>query len=397
MFRLWCDAQGEVVVSVGPWRSLAVGASLLLIVTVSFSGATRPPPVTGMYGSAFAMDSKNNYQVGWTVNQKVAHRFRAGTTSQLTSIAINQRGGPGYSGGTGGKLKVSIETDQGGKPSGTVLASLTITPGNPTGHWEKHTTYPFASPATLTRGVLYHVVFANTDTSPSTNYISVNEAYQYLATIPRQPSYSDDFAALYDRGSGWVVLPNDTPVMDLGYADGTHDGNAYYSIVADYYSIVSGVQMARERFTVAGSDRSVTSATVRVKRISGSSPLTIRLETSGGTVLASGTAAASQVPQSTLPTPLNGNSWDEASLAGGRWLTVTFPAIVLQGGATYQLRISTTSDTTYAAVPLRELDDAAPVWSSRAFRDGVAQRTSNGSTWADVYAYGRLDLQFYLR
>jgi hypothetical protein len=343
------------------------------------------------------MDSKNNYQVGWTVNQRVAHRFRAGTTSQLASIALNQRGGPGYSSGTGGILKVSIQTDQAGKPSGTILASLTITPGNPSGHWENHATYRFASPATLTGGVLYHVVVTNIDASPSTNYISINEAYQYLVTTPRQPSYSDDYATLYDRGSGWVVLPNDTPVMDLGYANGHHDGNAYYSIVADYYSVVSGSKMARERFTVAGADRSVTSATVRVKRISGSSPLTIRLETSGGTVLASGTTAASLVPLSTVPTPLNGNSWDEASLAGGRWVTVTFPAVVLQAGSTYNVRISTSADTTYVAVPLRELDDASPVWSSRAFRDGSAQRTSDGSSWADVYAYGRLDLQFYLR
>ena len=246
---------------------------------------------------------------------------------------------------------------------------------------------------------MYHVVFTNTDPSPSTNYISVNEGYQFTATTPRQPGFSDDFAVMYDRGAGWVVLPNDTPVMDLGYANGFHDGNAYFGVVADYYSIISGsTQMVREQFRYSGTDRTVTSATVRVKRISGSSPLTVRLESSSGSVLGTGTTAASQIPISTIPTPINSNHWDEASLAGGRWVTVTFPTpVVLAAGATYNLRMSTSSDTEYVAVPIREQDEVSPIWGSRAFRDGSAQETTDGSTWHQVYEYAPLDEQFYLR
>jgi hypothetical protein len=377
--------------------AVRVGALLVVVILVVHLSA-HAPPLKGIYGSAFAMDSKDNYQVGWTVNQKVAHRFRAGTSSNLNAIAINQRGGPGYSGGNGGVMKVTVQTDSGGKPSGTILASLTITPGNPSGDWEVHSTYTFASPARLTAGVLYHIVFSNTDASPTANYISVNEAYVYAPSSPRQPGFSDDFAVMYDRGPGWTVTPNDTPVMDLIYANGYHDGNAYSSVVADYYSIISGNQMVRERFTIPGTDRVFNSATVRVKRISGSSPLTIRLETSSGTLVATGVTGASQIPLSTVPTPSTGNHWDDASLAGGRWVSVTFPnTVVLTAGTTYNLRVSTSSDTKYAAVPLRVEDDTSPAWASPAFRDGSAQRTSDGSAWAAVYAYARLDLQFYFR
>ena len=71
--------------------------------------------------------------------------------------------------------------------------------------------------------------------------------------------------------------------------------------------------------------------------------------------------------------------------------------VTLQAGSTYFLRISTATGTEFNAVPIREQDATTPAWGSRAFRDGVAQRTSNGSTWADVYAWGPLDLQFYLK
>ena len=359
-----------------------------------------PPAAGPMYGSALAMDSKNNYQVGWTVNQKVSHRFRAGTSSTLTSIAINQRGGSGYSGGNGGTMKVTIQTDNAGKPSGTVLASVSWAPGNPSAGWENRATYTFPSPASLTKGQMYHVVFTNTDPSPSTNYISVNEGYQFTATTPRQPGFSDDFAVMYDRGAGWVVLPERHPGHGSRVCQRLPRRQRVLRrrrrLLLDHLRLDPDGPRAVHRYS--GTDRTVTSATVRVKRISGSSPLTVRLESSSGSVLGTGTTAASQIPTSTIPVPVNSNSWDEASLAGGRWVTVTFPApVVLSAGATYNLRMSTASDTTYVAVPIREEDATTPVWGARAFRDGSAQETTDGSTWHQVYDWAPLDEQFYLR
>ena len=346
---------------------------------------------TALYGSAVAMDTKNNYQIGWSNHARVSHRFRAGTTAALTSVAVNLRGGRGYSGGDGGTIRITVETDEAGRPSGTILAAVTFAPGNPGGAWEKQDALPFKVPAELTLGTIYHVVLENVSPSPVQDYISVNEGYTYDSMVPRQPLFSDDFAVLHDEGDGWVELSNDTPVMDLTYADGHHDGNAYFAIVADYYAVISGDGMARERFTVSGSDRTVTTATVRVKRVGGSSPLAIALETSDGTDLALGSIDAGQIRHSRLPT-------DEASLAGSRWVTATFAApVTLTVGQTYDLRLSTAADTKYVAIPLREQDATNPAWGSQAFRDGEAQSTSDGSFWHPVYRRAPLDFQFYLR
>jgi len=356
-----------------------------------FKSYVAPPPpsatvTAGLYGSGVGIDSKNNYQVGWTGNQQVSHRFRASTTSTLQSVAINQRGGPGYSGGTGGSMRMEVRTDSGGAPSSTVLASLTFRASNPAGAWEQQRSYAFASPPNLTQGNLYHIVLINTDPAPTKNYVSANEIFTYNTTAPRQPAFSDDFAVLRNSGAGWKVMANDTPVMDLAYGNGHHDGNAYFGVVADFKSSISGSSMTRERFTVSGADRTVRSASVRVKHSSGSSPLTIRLESSTGTVLGSGSASAASIPLSST-----------SALGGGRWVTVTFAApIRLRAGSTYNLRLSTSSGTQYVAVPIREQESTTPRWGSHAFRDGKAQRISGGS-WADVYAYGALDWQFYLK
>jgi hypothetical protein len=356
---------------------------------------TPDPPsgVTGIYGSAFGMDSKNNLYIGGGANQKVSHRFRAGTDANLRTIAFNQRGGPNYSGGNGGSIEVSIQTNDNGKPSGNVLSSLTFNPGNPGVHWENHEVLTFPDPASLNQGQIYHVVFRNVGASPASNFISANEAFQFNPIDPRQPGFSDDYAVLTNTGSGWNVSMRDTAVMDLGYGNGHHDGNAYYEMTPEYFSEISGVKMARERFQVSGPNRVVTQAWIRVKRTFGSSPLTVRLENAAGDVLASDNIAASNIPTSPLWTP-GGTDWTNASLSGSKWVKASFGGpIQLKSGEVYRLRFSTAADTLYAALPVRELLD--PVWHSRAFRDGQAERTF-GNGWNPVYQWGQLDLQFYL-
>ena len=132
--------------------------------------------------------------------------------------------------------------------------------------------------------LLYHIVFSNVNASPGTNYISLNEAFQYAGSAPRQPVFSDDFAVLSVRSGSWAVHSHDTPVMDLAYANGVHDGNAYSSVIADHYGIASGSKGVGERFTVHGSNRTVSTASVRLKRIRGSGTIRIRLEKSNGTL-----------------------------------------------------------------------------------------------------------------
>ena len=298
-----------------------------------------------------------------------------------------QRGGPIYSGGTGGTLRITVQTDANGVPSGTVLATANYTPGNPSGAWGHFDLVTFNSPANLVKGTRYNIVFENVDSNSATNYISVNELYTYSAITPRQPALADaDYAVLYAAPTAWSVQSKYTADMDLTYADGTHDGMAYVANIIELYGSVSGTASVREHFTVSGGNRTVTKASVRVRRSSGSSPLTIRLETGTGTLIDSATVPASSVP-ATAPGGDNG---------GSVWVTVTFPsAHTLVNGTAYNLRLTTTSDTTYTSAPIREGTDVGLL--SPAFRDGSGQSSSNGTSWADLYAYSPVDIQFYFR
>ena len=299
-------------------------------------------------------------------------------------------------------MRISVESDVDGHPSGTPLASLSFRPGNPAEAWERSDRLVFPTPARLIAGDLFHIVFTNDGPDPAGDYISVNDAYQFTPTVPRQPASNDDVGVLVDDGKGWTVSPNDTPIMDLAYADGSHDGNAYISIIANHFALIHGpADMVREHFTVSGGSRQVTSAAVRVKRIAGASPLELRLTDQDGTELEAGRIAATGVPVSDLPTvdPADADRFIEPTLGGGVWLTLDFPApLILAAGRTYDLRLSTAADTTFAVVPLREHStEASPTWGSRAFRDGSGQQTTDGTHWTDIYEYAPVDLQFYFR
>ncbi len=348
--------------------------------------ATPAPGQTGTYGAAFNFDTKANLQVGWTDHAKVAHRFVATTTSALKSIRFQQRGGPIYSGGTGGTLRITVQTDSNGVPSGTILATASYTPGN-SGVWTHYDLVTFSSPATLTKGIRYNIVFENVDANSAANYFSVNELYTYSAVTPRQPAFADaDYAVLYAAPSTWSVQSKYTADMDLTYADGTHDGMAYIANIIELYGTVSGSASVREHFTVSGENRTVTKASVRVRRTSGSSPLTIRLETGAGTLI-----EAVDVPASSIAASAPGGD-----NGGSVWVTVTFSSPhTLANGTAYNLRLATASGTTYTSAPIREGTDVGLL--SPAFRDGSGQSSSNGTSWADLYAYSPVDIQFYFR
>jgi hypothetical protein len=384
--------------------SIPLRIALLLVLVGSFAVLSvrplpaRPSPVPiaapGPYGSVQG-DSRNNHEIGRDDN-RLDYRFRASTTSAVETIRVQQRGlggGNTYSGGDGGTIRASIQTDDRGEPSGTILSSLTFNPGNPAGDWEDWTLLTFPSPATLTEGKLYHVVFDNVDPAPDVNWISLNELFYWGRLSPRQPMFSDDFAVLYASPTRWVVQPGETPIMDLAYANGVHDGMGYIGAMGEYYGSISGSSdMVRERFTVSGGSRTISSANVKVKRISGTSPLTLLLEEGDGTLIESVDVPARSIALGSLPlgegaAELGGNSWASAAFATPH---------VLSYGQTYDLRLSTTSDTQYIAVPVQEGTDKG--LASFRFTDGDGQGTTDGgSTWTNLYEYGYVDLQFYVQ
>ena len=387
--------------TIGLLASLTVLTGVLLISSSVLAPGTPPgPPIAGFYGS-IAADAKANIQVGGidggTGRARVSHRFRAGTTAALTSIRFAQRGGPGYSGGDGGTMRISVRADDRGRPSDTVLASVERAFGNPSGDWSTYHDTTFPAPATVRAGELYHVVFENTSTA-GLDFISINELVAFDETVPRQPLYpGDDYAVLYGGHQTWEVLPHYTAVMDLTYSDGHHDGIGYIESMWQQFGTISGAaNQVRQRFTISGDNRIAASVSVRIRRGNGTSPLTITLETGGGDRIESMDVAADDVPIVVGDDPGDGS---------GTWVTVTFTEPRLMAhGSTYNLRLTTAAGTAYTVVPVREGTDSgteggtgnATGFRSYRFTDGQAEGTDNGGvTWTKLYEWSPVDLQFY--
>ncbi len=356
--------------------------------------ATPTPPSGGsaLYGPGIGSDSLGNQQVGGTAggapNTEVAYRFRATESSALTSIRVYiiGPGHPGYAGGTGGTFRVTVQADDGTAghfPSGTVLATQTITPVDGVG-----LVITFPSPATLVAGRLYHVVFTNIDPSPTVNFASVDGLYDFAPTTPMQPSMADDDwgQSVRFQPNAWEAQRKLTPIMALTYANGRTAGVGYMEVWPYTYQDISGVATARERFTVSGATRTVSSVGLRLMRVTGTSPLTIRLETASGVLVAETSVPASAVPVgvpgTTTPT------WASAALLAA-----------LASGQGYNLVLSAPAGTTYSVFAIRG-GSSYGYPSATYFADGVAQY-NDGAGW-EYFGYGMThidegDLQFYLR
>jgi hypothetical protein len=333
-----------------------------------------------------AADTLANTQIGGTDNgpsTRVAYRFIPARATSLTAIRVYFETGSGYSGGTGGSRSVTIQTDSAGKPSGTILGSAAISGTT------RFLTIPIR--ASLVAGTPYHVVFTNTDPSPSANFVSANALYAWdLTSQPRYPGWQ----VLMDTGAGWVVRSRMLPILQLDDAMGSQ-GVGYMECWQTRQPAISGARRVREHFTVSGGDRRVSEVSVRLKRDStttGTSPLTVRLE-SGGDLVATGTIPATSFPLGTqVDGPGNHNAWGTATFAA---------PITLVSGRTYDLVLSAPGDTVFRAMAIRE-GVSYSFDSDTYFADGIGQQ-DDGSGWRGFDQPGGTtsstqgDVQFYFR
>jgi hypothetical protein len=363
---------------------------------------TSAPGATGIYGPAIGGDDLNNTPIGGRYLTEASYRFRAATSSRLNSIEVYVIGpsNAGYGAGTGGTWRVSVQTDDGTSnhaPSGTILASTTFRPS------AEFPVITWSAPAALTQGQLYHVVFTNIDPDPTANYASIDGIFQASSDPSAwQPRWSNqDLVQLLRYGTGsWTDSRGDssviTPIMNLAFADGTHQGMGYMETWGrggrDGYETVDGTVRLRETFTVSGGSRSVSSISVRLARTSGSSPLSIRVETGSGGELATATIPAAQIATASKT---SGHGF------GQRWYTVALPtSLTLTSGSIYNLVLTTASGTEYWTTSIRQ-GSSYGFSSPTFFSDGRAQ-IDTGSGWADVKALtgsrsNEGDLQFYFR
>jgi hypothetical protein len=215
----------------------------------------------------------------------------------------------------------------------------------------------------------------------------------YQPTSPRQPAFGNvNWGQPTQSGSGgWSDQSDTVPIMQLNYANGVAAGLGYIEVWVRSYKSISGSAMARETFTVSGSNRAVNSFSVRLMRISGSSPLTVSLQTSGGTLIDQCTVAASAIAV--------GTPGDHGGSGHATWETCDFASPqTLVSGQTYNAVLSTAANTVYSIFVIRK----GSSWgfsSTTYFGNGRAQYTT-GSSWGPFTQDGggpldQADLQFY--
>jgi hypothetical protein len=194
-----------------------------------------------------------------------------------------------------------------------------------------------------------------------------------------QPVIADKtWAVLYKpAGGAWRLRQNYTPVLELDFAGG-NQGTGYMEVWSTNPKAISGTSAVRETFKVTGPSRSFSKVNVRLRRVSGTGPLTVRVEEGDGTLVDQVQVDASQILQGV-----------------DAWVTVPFPVShVLNTGVAYHLVLSATADTAYGAFPLRKGRDKG-FSDLTVFPDGYAQFTTSGDGgWTGWDMWGTPNLTF---
>lgn len=354
-------------------------------------GAIDAQPETATwYGVPFKGDSLWNTTLN---GQSVSFRFRAEQSSQAEQLIwYNENNDPGgYWAGDGGDVLVQLRTDDGTfnhYPAATVLGSYLISSPLSTSQFPLNSFSPAAS---LTAGTLYHIVFSNPSASPSSNYTSVNAMWG-AHTSPALPTIPDtDLAVLLGNAAGsggWSVRQDFCPIYNLYYSNGIVQGMGYMECWVGTPAIQpiggsAGTNRVRQTMTPSGV-KVVTGGGIRVRRITGSSPLVVSLRNSAGGLVESVSIDSSSISTSYGYVPFSFSTQH-----------------TLTAGSLYWLEFSATAGTTYQVTAIRQ-GSGYGLSSQTYFVDGVAQywSGSNWATWIDSWggtANGaEADLQFYL-
>jgi uncharacterized protein YjdB len=326
----------------------------------------------GYYGTNWGADGLANTIIGKYAGRQADYRFRSEYTGSVIQLRIYLVYASGYSGGTGGKLTISLETDDGTVnhlPSGTVLTSVTDKYPMRYGGRGYQPLYIFQGPANLTQGKLYHLRITNSDSDPINNYVSINELWVDPpgGNYDRIPTGNiTDLALLTQESSEpWIVTTTHTPIFTLYYADSHMQGQGYIGSSSGTPRDINGTNSkVRSNITVSGANKTVDKVWVRLKKVSGTDDLTIRLENSGGTLIEEGTVSSSTIKNTMT------------------WVSLTFLTThILSSGSTYHLVLSAGSGTIYQTYPLQ--DGSREYGYVPMFSDGHFEYCMNGSNWTD--------------
>lgn len=337
--------------------------------------SNQPDPAlvsSGMYGLGVATDTLANTT---TDQGPVSYRFVADRDATLAGVRVYFEIGSGYSGGDGGSRQITLESDDAGRPSGTILAT-NVHNGLPSGASRFVT---FALAANLRAGEAYHVVFTNS----GAGFISANALYvRHSESAPIQPRYA-----------GWQVLRNGVvrdrflPILELHWSDGATSGIGYMGTSQrgpENQARIGGPYRVREVFAPQR-DVTFTEVWVRLKRDPAGNLAALTVSLGGRT----GAIAAAEFPIGTQ-TDDQGNR--------NAWSKIVVPPTTLGAGEQHALELSAPTGQVFRA---QFVQKGSGYGFSSFFRDGHAERSIDGSAWTMPLAFDSpttsVDLQWFVR
>lgn len=329
-----------------------------------------------------------------------------------------------YHVGNGGLIQLTLQSDDGTSahlPSGSVLATANVPEEWRGGYGQNayvpmligntYVNFQWVQPVNVTAGTIYHIVLKNLrppTLCPDTTGLTVAEAklcdrdrgvqgtngiYTFKTpNIPAGPYYSNHGVLLRDTpGGSWVTVENVQPWYRITYTDGEAYGNFYtYVESRGQERRIGGGSSVRQRFTVQGTDRTVTGLWIRVGRCSSNSDdLTLTL--AGGSLAPQiTTLAATEVPLSTACT-----TYTAAYLAGPidwYYLPLSTPQI-LEAGTEYTVTMTSSSNGNYFTNAGFQFNSSnTPI--TNAWTNAYAEYSS-GSTWLP-FLTGRVEADLSL-
>jgi hypothetical protein len=343
----------------------------------------------GLRSEMVGADTLANTRIGGPYGTVLAFRFRSQWTGVVRAVrfyaVLNSDGRDGYSGGTGGTLRVTLARDSGAPqhvPTRSALASASFAPPS-------RDAWPlvrFDKPAHVVAGHYYHVVFTNTDRHPESNYISINALLSY-GSHEATPAVPDGLAVLLGSTSDGGRTPGNwtpraessgeryVPILDVqGASSDQHLGLGYMEVWSSNPKPIGGAAKVRQLLGPAPR-KAITGAWLRVRRRDGATaPLQLRIERVAGGVLGSGSLPA-------------------GAIASGRprWVHVRFPApIAVNGGESIALSAAASQQGSYEAFPIRKGTEFG--FSRRTVFDGGYAQFTAGGSWVGWDQWGGHDL-----
>jgi hypothetical protein len=377
-----------VVASVGAGSCGGGGASPTRTATDSAAApatAAGADAASARHGTLVGADTLANTRIGGPYGTVLAYRFRSQWTGVVRSVrvyvVVNSDGRDGYSGGTGGRLRVSLGADAGRPrhvPSGRRLASATVaTPSR-----DSWPLVRFAKPPKVVAGRYYHVVFTNDDPDPRENYVSVNALLSYGHGEPA-PRVPDGLAVLLAGTRDGGATPNHwetraelpgqryAPILDVaGGRPGQHLGLGYMEVWSSNPKPIGGESEVRQLLG-RGPSRAITGAWLRVRRRDGASaPLVLSIGRVAGGVLAKASVPASSIPAD-----------------GDRWVHVRFAHPVRAPGEKLVLTAAADAPSSYGAFPIRNGIEFG--FDPRAVFDAGYAQFTRGGAWTGWDQWGQ--------